>query len=627
MAAVAFADEIPAAPTSSYAGCINGNVCVWISKDGANTNHWFQMRSLEAPDAEWATVNFSTTTFRVDSSYYKNNLVYVMPANFHGAASFRVASTNAAGEFASWLEVGPVTNRTRHTMTERFLGANGYVNAYLDGVAGSMRETGYKQSGTTNAYLGLQSASPVRVSMIRFVPRQDSTGQARLNKAVFQCADDADFTTNLRVLSDPLPNNVPLGRVHEIPIDPPVSARYFRLLRVVKESDQYDMLSIDDFELVNADLPSPIAISVSNPDWTNMWPAVTWSVPAADMCNTGVLERALSAAGPFTAMSDWTDATAGEMIVDRTGALGVTYYYRVRAMCVGGARRREVVSDIVPYTRSRRLDRSWDNLTTLSAGVSRMSPFKWIGNSSGSTANAFDGSTNTHVETTCYTNAPGEAASNANRVFNPAIGLNLGAEYHICGALVFPRSTTVSATLDRARAMAICGADEEAFSSFSQLSPKLGGFPTADWQFTMTTNTVDKFRYVFLYSPTQAQTYGNVAEVGFYGFSDQDIVDSGLLIPPTKVSCETNRSAVVVSWDRGWNNAAYRLDRRLAGGDAWIAVATVGTDVFSCADATVPSSGVWEWRVTVVSAGGDEMSSVSCSTYFKPNRGFQFIVR
>ena len=134
---------------------------------------------------------------------------------------------------------------------------------------------------------------------------------------------------------------------------------------------------------------------------------------------------------------------------------------------------------------------------------------------------------------------------------------------------------------------------------------------------------MDKFRFVFLWAgPIKMATYGNVAEVGFYGFTDQDIVDSGLLIPPTTVSCETNATGVVVSWDRGWNAASYRIDRRRAGAEEWTAVASVETNELSYVDGSVPRRGEWQWRVTAVAEGGDTISSLPCRLqYYDPRRG------
>ena len=465
--------------------------------------------------------------------------------------------------------------------------------------------------------------------MFRYVPRQDATGKGRIANAYFQCADDAAFLTNV-VKIGTVASPMTLGQVHECVIDPPVTSRYFRIVRYIIPNVS-DYLSIDDMELV-PDVPTEkISISANDSgDWTNHWPAVTWSVPAANLCNTGVLQRALSAAGPFADVSGWTDATTGETFVDSNIVVGVTYYYRVKAHCVSGGplRGKMFYSDVVSFVRVRRLERSWDDLTKLNDGVSVMEAFKWVDGRTGNTGQpkrSFDGSIPTYTETTCYTNAPGEALTPANRVYNPVVGVNLGAKYHICGSLVYPRSDN-DGNLYRARAMSICGAEDESLTGLSVLSRRLEGFPTRMWQYNFTTNSTDQFQYVFLWSPTHGQTYGNVAEVGFFGYSDQDIVDSGLLIPPTTVSCETNSTGVVVSWDRGWNNASYRVERSRAGSEAWVPVASLETNVFSYVDMTVPRKGTWQWRVTSVSENSDTISSLPCARYYDPHIGMTIII-
>ena len=624
----AFADGLPSVPDVKFVGAINGHLCITLDKSAYPTNLFFQVKSLDFPETDWRTVEFTHRSTRVAINSNTQHSFY-MDVDKPGETLVRVAETNSVGEHAGWQTAGPVTNCLYYATTEKIPGANGYVNTINDGIINTAREATYADSGqaiqtSTNVWMGVDCGSLVDASMVRYVPRQDSLGLMRMAKTKIQCADDAAFLTNLVNIANIDYSSLSLGRVYEVPIEPPAKARYFRIMRTLPTKNSGEYISIDEIEVVRKSLPKAFSISAANSgDWTNDWPAVTWSVPAEDCCNTGVLQRALSAAGPFSDVSSWTDATAGERFVDSNVMVGVTYYYRAKAQCVAGGHRGVYYSDVVSYTRARRLERSWDDLTTLNDGMSVMYPLKWAGNSGsiGQARNSFDGNTATYTEATCYTNAPGEAQSAANRVLDPVVGVDLGAEYHITGALVYPRDST--ANLSRARDLKICGADEEAFTSCSLLSGRLGGFANIYWQYTSTTNTADKFRFVFLWAgPVKKATYGNVAEVGFYGFSDQDIVDSGLLIPPTTVSCETNATGVAVSWDRGWNAASYRIDRRRAGAEEWTAVASVETNELSYVDGSVPRRGEWQWRVTAVAEGGDTISSLPCRLqYYDPRRG------
>ena len=620
-----FAEDLPAVPGVQFVGAVNGNLCLTIPKTVNTTNLWFQINSLDFPETGWRTVKFTLRTSQIQKLNGTDVYSYYMAVDKPGETLIRVAETNAAGEYADWRTVGPVTNYLCYATTQLLpsggeLGpANGYPSAYINGSINSIREANYgKYQQSSNVWLGLYCSSPVSVPMIRYVPRQDNTGISRIDKNKFQCADDKGFLTNLVDIATIDNSSLSLGRVYEISIDPPVKAQYFRIMKTLPLNGEY--VSIDEIEIVIDSLPKAFNISAEASDYTNNYPAVVWSVPADDMCNTGVLQRALSAAGPFADVTEWTDATTGGTFVDSNALVGVTYYYRVKAQCVGGGLRGIHCSDVVPYARSRRLERSWEDLTTLKDGVSVMYPYKWAAaNQTGGkteVGRAFDGSTDTYTEITAYTNSI--------RIFNAAVGVDLGGEYHICGALVYPRESVYDSVLARTRAMSICGADSEEFiDSYSALSPELGGFQSAQWQYTTTTNKLDKFRYVFLWSTTHAATYGDVAEIGFFGYTDKDIEDSGLLIPPTRVSCETNATGVALSWDRGWNNASYRVERRRVGTDgAWTEVASLAADALSFTDDTVPRSGMWEWRITVEAEGSDPISSLPCSCYVKVESGF-----
>ena len=635
----AFADGDPVVPTVKFAGCINGNLCITLEKTVNPTNVLFQVKSLDFPDSDWRTVDFERKTSRLTLS---DAYSYYRTVDVPGETLVRIAETNAIGTSA-WCVTGPVTNFLFHRTTESCppdsagnpnCGANGYQYTINDGIVNTIREANNgKYQSDTNVWLGVRSNSetPVGVSMIRYVPRQDSLGLSRIKDAYFQCAADASFLANVVTIGT-VASEMSLGRVYECVVDPPVTSRYFRIVRYVGTAAS-EYLALDEIEIVPDALPEKLSITIADSgDWTNHWPTVTWSVPAADFCNTGVLQRAVSAAGPFVDVSDWTDATTGETFVDTNMAVGVTYYYRVKAYCVsGGSLRGFHYSDVVKYVRPRRLERSWDDLTKLKNDkMSVMRPLLWAGNPGGMTGThgalmSFDGDVSTWTETSCYTNAPGEAQTTENRVRNPVVGVDLGANYHICGSLVYPRSDS-DANIGRTRAMAICGAQDEYLSGYRVLSPTLGGFPTRMWQYNSTTNSEDQFQYVFLWSPTQEVTMGNVSEVGFFGYSDQDIVDSGLLIPPTTVSCETNETGVAISWDRGWNNESYRVERSRAGSDEWTPVASLATNVFSFVDTKVPRKGTWSWRVTAVSEGGDTISSLPCSRYYDPKVGIIIMV-
>ena len=634
-AANLMADELPPLPVRTFIGVINGMVNIWIGRDDVGSNFWFQVKGATEDDSAYATVGFTKNSIDAVAKIgsFTTSHAFSRDANFVGAATFRVACTNAAGEHAGWVVAGTVTNIMHHVGSA--MGVNGGYGVYTklkvaDGVVSTYVETALKYAGSSNLWYGVDLNSPVEIAKIRYVPRQtevSSLAQLRLGGDIFEVATQSDFSDAVQI-GVPVPDTFALGGVLEMVLDEPVTARYVRVKHLYKH-DSY--LAIAELECCPASLISPINVSTSPSDFTNMYSEVSWSVPFIDQCITAVVERAYSPAGPFVEISAWSDATTGGTCRDDVAAVGVPCYYRVKAWCEGGIRRM-LTSDVVRYIRSRRLERDPLDLFDLRSGVSVLPPFDYrtdIPNKrlyniklDDIKAKIYDGDTSTWVDISCYTTTPVNASY---RIFNPAVGVDFGegAEFHVVGTYVFPRSNN----LPRAREMAIYGANESDLSDRKQLSAKLGGFATAAWQYNFSTNTTDAFRYVFLLSPTESATYGNVAEVGFYGFADQDIIDSGVLIPPTAVSCATNRDAVVLSWDRGWNAASYRVERRKAGAEAWTAVASLSTNVFEYADCGVPRKGVWQWRVSSVSDVGESISTLPCSSYYDPNRGLAIMFR
>ena len=634
--ASSFADEIPPLPVRTFIGVINGKVNLWIGKDDVGSNYWFQVKGATEDDSAYATVDFTKHAFNEKAQI--GDFMYSWPfsrdADFVGAATFRVASTNEAGEHAGWVVAGTVTNIMRHVGSA--MGVDGSYGAnskgrVIDGVISIYAETAFKYAGSSNLWYGINLGSPVEIDRIRYVPRQSeyySLGRYRMGGNIFEVASQSDFSDAVQI-GVPVPDNFAFGGVLEMALDAPVTARYVRVKHCYKH-DEY--LAIAELECCPASLISPINLSVAPSDFTNMYADVTWSVPFDDQCVTAVVERAYSPAGPFIEISAWSDATTGGTCRDSLAPVGVMCYYRVKAWCEGGLSK-VVTSDMVKYVRSRRLERDPLDLSDLRSGVSVLDPFNYrtdipykkLYNVTLDTIKAkiYDGDASTWVDISCYTTTPNNTSY---RIYNPAVGVDLGegAEFHVVGTHVFPRSNN----LPRAKAMAIFGANESDLSDRCLLSENLNGFATAVWQYNFTTNIADKFRYVFLLSPTDSSTYGNVAEVGFYGFTDQDIIDSGVLVPPPTVSCVTNVSDVTLSWERGWNADSYIVERRKAGGDdGWAQVASLETNVLTYVDGSVPRSGTWVWRITAVAEGKEPISSLPCVLYFNPHRGMTIIFR
>ena len=624
VAAQLFADEIPPLPVRTFIGCINGKVNLWIGKDGVGSNFWFQAKGALDADSSYATVAFTKNAIDDISQIgsFRSSHAFSRDADFVGAMTFRVACTNAVGEHAGWVVAGTVTNIMHHVgvaigVTGNQAGVNTKLRV-IDGIVSTYGETSPDYAGTSNLYYGVDLKASVEIGRIRYAPRQTeygNVGKNRMGGNVFEVASQSDFSDAVQI-GVPVPDDLVFGCVLEMALDAPVTARYVRVKHCYKR-DKF--LTIAEIEACPRTLMTPINLSISPSDITNMYADVAWSVPAEDQCATAVVERAYSPAGPFVEISGWSDATAGGTCRDSLAPVGVPCYYRVKTWCEGGLSR-IFTSDTVSYMRSRRLERDPLDLSALRSGVSTLNPWVHLSNTksvagANSVANAFDGDSTTFSETTCYTNTV--------RMYNPAIGVDFGegAAFHLVGTYLIPRPG-INANLNRPRVMAMFGAYENNLSDRCQLSPQLGGFVTDAPQYNFATNTTDSFRRIFLMAPNDSDwTYGNVAEVGFYGFTDQDVIDSGVLVPPPTVSCATNDVGVALTWEKAWNAESLRVERRLAGADgAWAGVASLASSAVSFVDETVPRSGTWEWRVTAV-AGAEEISSLPCSCSVKVSRG------
>jgi len=164
----------------------------------------------------------------------------------------------------------------------------------------------------------------------------------------------------------------------------PVSARYFRIGR--PKGPEWSKIGNDwsdrddggtfNFAEIEFSLADPTAVKfdsfavgldATTPiPYSDRTPIVSWDVGDSTAASFTV-ERGTSAEGPFfevapslpSGTASWTDTTA---------LVGVTYYYRVKAISVD-ADPRAFYSSIVSHTRDRRLERDPADLTKLRSGI------------------------------------------------------------------------------------------------------------------------------------------------------------------------------------------------------------------------------------------------------------------
>ena len=447
---------------------------------------------------------------------------------------------------------------------------------------------------------------------MRVIPRQDSVGLGRTAGNQIVAADDETFQTNVDILGTfPAAAAMEIWKPYEFMFDGPVTKQYFGLRQPAVE-----FMSVTELEVLAADLPAPISISTDVPDWSNGFVRVRWQVPVVDQCISGCVERAVSPLGPFARVSDWGDAVAGGSFTDTSMAVGVRYFYRVRAVCAGIPHvGRKFCSAAVEGCRSRRLDRDWNDLTHLREGVTQIKCFSYVRDENGysnadsptAIALAFDGDVGTTPEASTY------VSNNACRVKNILVGIDLGSPHRISGVIAYPRAQQI-ARLER---NALFGANAEHMTDADQLSdvystikPQYGvyNYMAASPEYADRT-----YRYVYLLSPGDyaTETFANISELGFFGSSWQDVVDSGVLVPPASVMAAGTAQNVTVSWAEGAAVESYAVERRVADGE-WMVVAELPPTALAFTDYAAPEGVSLEYRVTA--HGADDAYAYSYVT-------------
>lgn len=444
----------------------------------------------------------------------------------------------------------------------------------------------------------------------------------------------------------------------------PVTARYFRIGRPTGPGWKADLNGTgkyddrDDggtFNLAEVEfsLADPTAVTI---DSVEVGPAATTPIPYADRtpvvawslggsrASSVTVERGTSAEGPFfpVATDLAADATSWS---DASALVGVTYYYRVKALSVE-AEPRAFYSSVVAHTRDRRLERDPANLVGLKTGVTLVGTYNSHGNE------AFDG----NIATMPYTISSGFNGSAIwNHCPNPYIGVNFGELCHITGCLVLSQTDTSitswfskGSVWSRINKVDLWGTtNNKSTESVDGRWPggvdgsagrtklaEIRGVSEGVWAYFKSSNEDAVFRCAYLqnasaYSATAnadaAQTWaGNVSELGFFGYSDAERTANyaALVTAPATFTAVCDATGVVLTWDAGNNAAGYRVQRRPASvtDDAvWSDISeTLYLYARTFTDDTCVA-GLYEYRVVALDgAGMDAGYSASASVFAYP---------
>ena len=532
-----------------------------------------------------------------------------LATNYVGSATFRVRATNSAGETSDWTESEALAATVRVTGT--VISSNGASDSKdrpFDGNIATFVDA-FANNGD-DEWTGYLFDKPTRIKGVRYFARLDALAQiSRWREGVFQIASDASFSDAQTVYTIPSDWSE-TTRMTEVLFDEPVTCT---AIRHWKEKGGYEQSA--EVEYIPADPPFAIEVVTDYDGIRTMNPRITWTMPSG-VWSSCALERATQLSGPFTVVTETYAPSAGDTFsfVDETAKVGVPRYYRVTAVCSHPSYADAAfASDVVMQTRARRLDRSWDDEKTLLSGVTVLPDTNGVHqtHSSGllNHANCFDGDTSTFVD---------QFISAGYNSMLPVIGLKFDSPAHVVGFGYICRN---SGSSDRIKAARLYAANNE-----PELLDRVAvsGHPTESANdttlFYKACDTVldEGASCYFLFADSSdGAFYGNVAEVLFFGWTDEDLAAAEELSAPRTLSFSRDGAGLKVSWTTGTAVSSYRLERRERGGENWTELMTLTANTYAGTDSTV-TAGAWEYRVTAIGADGSTASTAAYSYLFYP---------
>ena len=358
------AGEPVATPELASAGYINGAMNIAVTyREGTD----YEVEMQAEGEGAWSRVA------GVVDKFEKNSVVlscWYRQTNYVGTAAFRIRAV-VGDATSAWADCG--THKATLACVGTQIGRVGAaaLNSAFDGrFASWIDATG---DNGDDKWVGYLFDETVRIRALRFLPRLDHMKLSdRYRNSLFQSAGDASFSDAQTIYTVP-GDFSDVSQVTEVAFDPPVSARAFRHW---KSKGGYEQTA--ELEFISAEMPLKPALKVEVSDITNFYPVLSWSFPDARFaCSTCRLERANAPEGPWTPVTAWLDPAADTLCVTNAADVfvGQQLFYRVAAVTRHPDYAGEVVhSAPLPYTRMRRLDRSWDDEAHLYDGLSVM-PF------------------------------------------------------------------------------------------------------------------------------------------------------------------------------------------------------------------------------------------------------------
>lgn len=582
------AGEPVAAPVLASAGYINGAMNIAVEYR-AGTDYEVEMQA-EGEEA-WSRVA------GVVDKFEKNSVVlscWYRQTNYVGTAAFRIRAV--VGDAASaWADCGA------HKATLACIGTQigrvgaAALNSAFDGrFASWIDATG---DNGDDKWVGYLFDETVRIRALRFLPRLDHMKlYDRYRNSLFQSAGDASFSDAQTIYTVP-GDFSDVSQVTEVAFDPPVSARAFRHW---KSKGGYEQTA--ELEFISAEMPLKPALKVEVSDITNFYPVLFWSFPDARFaCSTCRLERANAPEGPWTPVTAWLDPAADTLCVTNTEgvSVGQQLFYRVAAVTRHPDYAGEVVhSAPLPYTRMRRLDRSWDDEAHLYGGLSVM-PFT-NGLAHADLGKAFDGNAATFPD--LYRETAWEKGP---------VGLDFGANVWVGGFGYVCRSDNTCYNRITLTTLYCASGDDVELRDKVACSDRItrASQDTTFYYQPTTACPEAGARCWFLFASSSGFCC-NVAELAFFGWTQADLDQIPVLQPPVRLGFARDGRRLVLSWAASARATGYDVQRRLRGAAAWQTLAAgIAEPTYADEQDEAVETAAYEYRV--VARNGEEETATS----------------
>ena len=426
----------------------------------------------------------------------------------------------------------------------------------------------------TGAYwTGLDFGTERTISAIRYVPRLDAVSYA--NICCFEVANEPDFSDAKRVVALGSDHE---ARLYEVTLATPVKARYARFRK--NGSGIYAFAEVEFVSPVSAEVPADCAVTSSGQE--DDFAVVSWTPKAGQ--DKVVVETAPGPGGPWSEAAV-VDASLG-VWTNVTEVAGVPLWYRV---ALRDGDQTGVFTQVVGHRRVLRLERDWNNLSTLKAGVT-IATSKGASQPTGCPFTAaFDNNTSTYPDM-------GQPFAK--------IGVDLGGEFALAYVRAYPRQGWAANRMNNT----ICYASGEPVTGAWESTgvPVTPPFVCTGMNWVNAVAMRPQYYRTFWLSkpyadPGQSSAgnysfYGNVSEIEFYGWPKENTVNR--LGVPEELHVMPRQKAVDLAWNACNLAETYRVERCEDFADVWTLLGVTGTTRWS--DATAVSGKSYAYRVTSV---------------------------